>query len=56
MYLLKVYSVFSVHQDETQIQKKNLSDKITGTKNALFFFCERQLITVLFLICNSYMC
>ena len=34
--------------------KKFPSDKINGTKNALFF-CELQLITVLSLICNSYM-
>ena len=36
--------------------KKFPLDKINGTKNALFFFFrELQLITVLFLICDSYM-
>ena len=34
--------------------KKNRSDKINGTKNALFFFRELQL-QVLFLICDPYM-
>ena len=31
------------------------SDKVNGTKNVLFFFRELQLITVLLLICDSYM-
>ena len=31
------------------------SDKINGTKNALSFIPELQLITVLLLICGSYM-
>ena len=35
--------------------KKFPSDKINSTKTTLFFFCELQLITVLLLICNSYM-
>ena len=35
--------------------KKFPSDKINGTKKALFFFCELQLITVLLLICDFYM-
>ena len=34
--------------------KKFPSDKINGTKNALFFFRELQLITVLLSIRNSY--
>ena len=35
--------------------KKIPSEKINGTKNALFFFRELQLITVLLLICDYYM-
>ena len=34
--------------------KKIPSDKINCTKNALFFFRELQIITVLLLICDSY--
>ena len=41
--------------DKTQMLKIFPSDKINGTKNALFFFREHQLITVLLLICDSYM-
>ena len=43
MHILKVYSVHysflghSVHWDKTQMLKKFPSDKINGTKNALFF-------------------
>ena len=36
-------------------EKKFPSDKTNGTKNTLFFFRELQLITVLLLICDSYM-
>ena len=35
--------------------KKFPSDKINGTKMPCFFFLEIQLITVLHLICDSYM-
>ena len=35
--------------------KKFPLDRINGTKNALIFFRELQLITVLLLICDSYM-
>ena len=35
-------------QDTTQILKKFPSDKVNGTKNALFFSREPHLITVLF--------
>ena len=35
--------------------KKFPSGKIKDTKNAPFFFRELQLITVLLLICDSYM-
>ena len=45
--------------NKTQMLKKISSDKINDAKNALFFFffffCELQLITVLLLICDSYM-
>ena len=37
------------------LKKKILFDKINGTKNAVFFFRELQLITVLILIFGSYM-
>ena len=45
----------TIHWDKTQILKKSPSDKIKGTKMPSSFFCEFQLITVLLLICNSYM-
>ena len=35
--------------------KKNSPDKINGTKKSLCFYRELQLITVLLLICDSYM-
>ena len=37
------------------LKKKILFDKINGTKNVIFFFRELQPITVLILICGSYM-
>ena len=40
MYILKVYSVQSIHSIHIEIKQKlkqNYSEKITGTKNALFF-------------------
>ena len=40
--------------DKTQMLKKFPSDKINVTKNALFFFRELQLITVILSIRNSY--
>ena len=55
MYILKVYSIHSIHQAKTQMLKKITSDKIYGAKNALFFIRKLQLITVLLLICDSYM-
>ena len=46
---------YTIHWDKTMLRKFHL-DKINGTKHALlFFFCKLQLITALFLICNSYM-
>ena len=46
---------YTIHWDETQMLKKFPSIKIIGTKNALFFVFRRlQLITVLLLICDSY--
>ena len=44
-----------MHWDKTILFKKFPSDKVNGTKNALFFIREHQLITVLLLICDSYM-
>ena len=35
--------------------KKFPPDKINGTKNAFFFVCELQFITVLILNCDCYM-
>ena len=37
MCISKVYSVFFDHWDKTQMWKTFSSDKINGTKNALFF-------------------
>ena len=54
MYILKVHSIHCT-LDNTQIFEKFPSDKINGTKNVLFFFCELQLITVLLLICDYHM-
>ena len=45
MYILKVYSICTTHGDKTQILKKFPSGKINGTKIALFFFRELQLIS-----------
>ena len=42
---------YTIHWDKMQMLKNFNSDKINGT----FFFRELQLITVLLLICDSYM-
>ena len=49
-----MYILYTIHWDKTQMLKIFTSDKINGTKNALFLFREFQLITVLLLICDSY--
>ena len=49
MYILKVYSKHHT-LGEKAIFKKFPSDKLSSTKNDLFFFGELQLITVLLLI------
>ena len=54
MYILKVYSMH-IHWNKTQIFKKVPSDQTNDTKKSSIFFCELQLITVLLLICDSYM-
>ena len=46
---------YTIHWDKTQILKKNPLDKINCTKKPYLFFREVQLITVLLLICDSYM-
>ena len=46
---------YTIHWDKAQMLKKFPSDKINGTKMPSFFFRELQLITVLLLICDSYM-
>ena len=51
LQILKVHSV-PIHWDKTQMLKDFSSDKINGTKKALFFL---QLTTVLLLICDFYM-
>ena len=57
MHILKVCtSRNSIHRDKAHMLKNFPSDKINDTKNTLsFFFRELQLITVLLLICDSYM-
>ena len=49
MYILKVYSKHHTLREKA-IFKKFPSDKLSSTKNDLFFFGELQLITVLLLI------
>ena len=44
-----------MHRDKTQIFKKIPSDKMKVQKMQSVFFRELQLITVLFLIWDSYM-
>ena len=44
---------YSIHLDKIQTLQKIISDKISITRNALFFFRELQLIAILLLICNS---
>ena len=46
---------YIIHWDKTQISKIFSLDKINDTKDALFFFLELQITTVLLLICDSYM-
>ena len=46
---------YTIHWDKTKMLKKFPLDKIFGKRNALFCFRELQLITVLLLICDSYM-
>ena len=60
IFCVKIYfwneiKICSKHSDKTQFLKKFPSGKINGTNNALFFFGELQLITVLLLNCDSYM-
>ena len=55
VYILWKCIQYTIHWDKTQILKKFPSDKINGTKNAFFFFHKLQFITVLLLICDSYM-
>ena len=46
---------YTIHWDKKQMLKKLHSDKIRVQKMPSFFFRELQLITVLLLICDSYM-
>ena len=46
---------YTIHWDKTKMLKKFPLDKINGKKISSFFFHKLQLITVLLLICNSYM-
>ena len=54
MYILKGY-LNTIFWDKTRISKKFPLDKINGKKYPLFFFCDFQFVTVLHLICDSYM-
>ena len=54
VYVFWKFIQYTLHWDKTQMLKKNFSDKINVTKNALFPFRELQLITLLLLTCNSY--
>ena len=49
-----MYIQYTIDWGKSKTLKKVPSDKINGTKIASFFFREFQLITVLLLICNSY--
>ena len=55
VFIFWKYIQYSIHWDKTQILKKNPSAKINGTKNVLVFFRDLQHITVLRLICDSYL-
>ena len=55
MYILKKGIQYTIHLDKTQMLKKNSLDKINRKKKLSFFFYKLQLITVLLLICDSYM-
>ena len=46
---------YTIHWDKSQTLKNFPSDKINGTKLPSFFLCKLRLITVLLLICDSYM-
>ena len=49
------YIQCTIHWDKTQMLKKFRWTKQTEQKMPSFFFRELQLITILFLICDSYM-
>ena len=54
--ILYFESVFNtLYIEKKQMLQKFSSDKINRTENALFFFHDLQFITVLLLICDSYM-
>ena len=55
VYMFWKFIQYTIHWDKIQRLKKFPSDKINVTKMHSFLFCELQLITVLLLICNSYM-
>ena len=46
---------YTIHRNKTQMSKKNFFGQNKGYKKCPFFFPELQLITVLLLICDSYM-
>ena len=46
---------YTIYWEKTQILKKFASDNKCYKKCTLFFCCKLQLITVLLLICDSYM-
>ena len=53
MYILKVYSIQYTMWLKHEKLKKFPTNNINGTKNALFFFRELQVIAVLLFICDS---
>ena len=55
IHILKVYSIHYFNWDKAHMLKAFPLDKINGTKMPSFFFRELQFITVLLLICDSYM-
>ena len=55
MHILKVYSIHYTLRENPNLKKTFLRIKKTVQKMLSFFFHELQLITVLLLICDSYM-
>ena len=39
-FYVKIYSIYTIHWDKTQMLKKFLSDKINAANNAEFFYAS----------------